>query len=124
MSISTLIKGDDTMKMVNINGKDCVLLTGKRADYYNRLYNCSEIGTVEHAYKSCSGYKYQAELSVLNDMNNIGGFDYRILTARCHFFTTGYQVWNENNDLWLIVDTYANTYAMHRQMYPDIKEVR
>ena len=114
------------MKKVCINGKECVLLSGKRADYYNELYNRSEgMDSVENAYKTtCSRYKYQAELSIQNDMNVIGGFDYRILTAGCQFFTTGYRVWDENNDLWLIVDTYANTYAMYRHMYPAIKEVR
>lgn len=113
------------MKTVNINGKECVLLSGKRADYYNELYNRSEINKVDNAYKTtCSKYKYQAEMSIWNDMACIGGFDYRILTAGCQFFTTGYRVWDENDDLWLIVDTYANTYAMYRHMYPAIKEVR
>lgn len=113
------------MKMVYINGRQFRLLSGKRADYYNELYNRSECERVDHAYKTaCSKYKYQAELSIMNDMNIIGGFDYRILTAGCQFFTTGYRVWDENDDLWLIVDTYAHTYAMRRHMYPAIKEVR
>lgn len=73
-------------------------------------YLNAKIGeTVSTVYNKPSGYKLRAEMAIMREMADNGGFRYKVTGHNSSFFTCAYIVL-KNGDAWLITHTYANRY--------------
>lgn len=64
-------------------------MTSKNEGFYNN-YKRAEITSIRDAYKNPSYYKTRAEELILRDMDKLNGFDPKITSNNCQFFSMAF----------------------------------
>lgn len=80
----------------------------KRQQQIINTYNNSNMYSLSDAYNAYSFYKTRAEQSILNEMQNNGGWGYKVLSANSFQFSCGYLKTDENDGNIKIVYHTAN----------------
>ena len=80
--------------------------TKKEEKILERYYD-SDIYGLDYAYERASVYKYRAERAILDEMNEKGGFGYRILGYNSCTFSCGY-IYEENGQKHFVYHTKDN----------------
>lgn len=74
-------------------------------------YNESKYTSVNEFYKKPSYYKEKAEYLILENMKKVNGYGYKVVGGNCSHFTAGW-LYDENDKLIFVYETYANTYKL------------
>ena len=64
----------------------------KQQKHYLQAYATSKDFSIFHAYQKPSYNKQRIEQAIFNDMDKNNGYDYRILSHNCNFFTCAYML--------------------------------
>lgn len=85
-------------------------LKGEKAIYYINRYDNTNWFDITQCYQRPSIAKQRAYQNCLIDMLSNKGYDMRVLSRNCNFFTCGYMIDLHDNDKLLIVHTPSNKY--------------
>lgn len=98
------------------------ILRGKKAEQYMRAYLTSKKYDLTDCYKYNSHAKDVAEMYVIQRMQDLNGYGYKIISYNTNCFTCGYYIEDATCD-WLIIETAWNIYAIEEPKLEPLDEM-
>lgn len=84
-------------------------MTQKEKNFYNN-YERSNMYRLSDLYKSCSYEKSRADYLIREEMKNLNGYDYKIISGNSMMFSCGYKYKDQSNLEHLVYHTRYSRY--------------
>lgn len=84
----------------------------KKFESIVKRYYMSRNWSIACVYKKASNEKWRAESDIIEEMNKMGGYGYRIIAHNSNTFSCGYLFTDSAGELWLMYHTAYNRYTI------------